>query len=284
MATFTNQATLSFNGNITNSNIITGELQEVISATKTAVMNNYNAGDDITYVISIVNSGTTAYTGLTVTDNLGAYSYNTGTLVPLTYTAGSVSYYINGVLQTAPTVAAGPPLTVSGIAVPAGGTAMLIYEATANSYAPLAVGGTITNNAVISGAALSTPVTATETVNAQNTANLTINKSLYPTTVVENGQITYTFTIQNSGNTAVSAGSDIVLTDTFDPVINPITVTFNGTPWAPTTNYTYNNVTGAFATVSGQITVPAATYTQNVTTGVWTVNPGVSTLVVTGTV
>ena len=40
MATFTNQATLRYNGNIVNSNITTGELLEVLSATKTAVLDN----------------------------------------------------------------------------------------------------------------------------------------------------------------------------------------------------------------------------------------------------
>jgi len=39
-----------------------------------------------------------------------------------------------------------------------------------------------------------------------------------------------------------------------------------------------------FATVPSAITVPAATFTQNPATGAWSVIPGVSTLVVTGTV
>ena len=42
--------------------------------------------------------------------------------------------------------------------------------------------------------------------------------------------------------------------------------------------------TGQFATVAGQITVPAATYSQDPATGVYVVQPGVSTLTVTGTV
>ena len=74
------------------------------------------------------------------------------------------------------------------------------------------------------------------------------------------------------------------MTDTFDPILSGLTVTFNGAAWAPTTNYTYNAATGAFATVAGQITVPAATYTQNAATGEWSTTPGVSTLTVTGTV
>lgn len=39
-----------------------------------------------------------------------------------------------------------------------------------------------------------------------------------------------------------------------------------------------------FETNEGQITVPAAAFVQDPTTGVWIANPGVSTLIVTGTV
>ena len=72
MATFTNQATLRYNGNIINSNVTTGELLEVLSATKTAVLDNYTQGSEVTYVVQIVNSGTIAFSGLTITDDLGA--------------------------------------------------------------------------------------------------------------------------------------------------------------------------------------------------------------------
>ena len=78
MATFTNQATLRYNGNVVNSNITTGELLEVLSATKTAVIDTYNQGSDITYVINIVNSGAVAFTGLSISDNLGEYTFGMG--------------------------------------------------------------------------------------------------------------------------------------------------------------------------------------------------------------
>ena len=86
MARFTNQALkLRYGNNVANSNIAVGEILEVLSATKTAVKNTYNQNDTITYVVSIVNSGNTAINGLTLSDNLGAYTFNTNTLVPLTY-------------------------------------------------------------------------------------------------------------------------------------------------------------------------------------------------------
>ena len=47
---------------------------------------------------------------------------------------------------------------------------------------------------------------------------------------------------------------------------------------------TYDQTTGLFTTKAGEITVPAATFTQNADTGAWSVIPGTSTLVITGTV
>lgn len=283
MATFTNQATLTYNGNVVNSNITTGELLEVLSATKTAVIETYEQDSDTTYVIQIRNSGTTALTGLSVTDNLGAYTFGTGTLVPLDYVSGSVRYYINGVLQTAPTVTEGDSLVISGISVPAGGVATIIYVARANQYAPLGTGDSIQNTAVVSGTGI-TDVTTTETITPETEARLTITKCMSPTVVAENGELTYTFTIQNTGNTAITAADTVTVTDTFNPILNNLQVTFNGTAWTENTNYTYSETTGEFATVLGQITVPAATYTQDAVTGAWSVEPGVSVLTVTGTI
>ena len=52
----------------------------------------------------------------------------------------------------------------------------------------------------------------------------------------------------------------------------------------PGTDYTYNETSGEFVTTAGRITVPAAVFTQDATTGIWAINPGVGTLVVTGTI
>ena len=283
MATFTNQATLTYNGNIINSNIATGELVEVLSATKNAVVATYTQGQEVTYVINIVNSGTLAYTGLSITDDLGAYPFGVDVLVPLTYVSGSVKYYVNGVLQPTPGVNAGPPLVVSGLTVPAGGVATIIYVVTANQFSSPEIEGNIVNNATVSGGGI-TEITVTETINAETEAELTITKSICPTSVTENGRLTYTFTIQNIGNTPADVTDAIVVTDTFNPVLTDLVVTFNGASWVTPANYSYNPVTGVFSTVAGQITVPAATYTQDPATGIWITEPGVSVLTVTGTV
>ena len=283
MATFFNQATLTYNDTIINSNITTGEIQEVLSITKTAVLDTYTQGDEITYVINIRNTGAISYNNLTITDDLGTYMSGGLTLTPLTYADGSATYFVNGVSQPDPTVTAGPPLTISGITIPAGGIATILYAAETNQFAPLETGSTITNTAVLSGSGI-TPISASETITAAEEANLTITKSLCPTVVTENGQITYTFVIQNIGNTPVAATDNAIITDTFDPVLSDLTVTFNGVTWSNPANYTYDPTTGQFATNPGQITVPAATYTQDPATGAIVIQPGVSTLTVTGTI
>ena len=283
MATFTNKATLSYSGGSVDSNTVTGELLEVLNITKTAILDEYTTGDTITYVVALRNTGPVALTGLTVPDDLGGYPFGTGTVYPLTVIPGSVTYYTNGVLQPTPTVTAGPPMSVTGLSVPAGGNALLIYEVSVNNFAPLAVGSTVTNTAAASGGGISTPVSAEETITAGQQATLTISKALSPTVVTENSQLTYTFIIENTGNTPAIATDNIVVTDTFDPILDPVSVTFNGTPWTEGVNYTYNAATGEFATVAGEITVPAATYTQN-PNGTWAITPGVSTLTITGTV
>ena len=284
MAIFSNQATLTYNGSSTNSNIAYGEILDVLVATKTAVEGSYVPGQLVTYVVTLRNTGNAALTGLTVTDDLGGYVFNGTTVYPLTYVDGSVALFANGVPQAAPTVVAGPPLVLSNITVPAGGDVVIVYQARANAYADPAAGGTINNTVTVTGDGLSAPITATETVSAEAEPILTISKSITPAQVVDNDRVTYTFVIQNSGNQAVVATDNAAITDTFDPILTALTVTFDGVAWTQGVQYNYDEATGLFATVPGQILVPAATYTQDPVTGIYTATPGIATLVVTGTI
>ena len=278
MAIFTNQATLVYNGGSANSNVAVGEILEVLSADKTAVSGSYAPGELVTYVITVRNTGTGAFTNLTVTDDLGG-----GTNAPLTYEEGTVLYFVNGVPQAAPAVTPGAPLVFTGISVPANGNAAIVYQARANAFADPGLEGTITNTVTITGGGLTAPVTATETVNAVIGADLTITKTITPAQVADNGRVTYTFLIQNSGNEAITAADDASVTDTFDPILTDITVTLNGATLTEGAGYTYDETTGLFTTVPGVITVPAASFTQS-PDGAYTRTPGLATLTVTGTI
>ena len=284
MAIFTNQATLTYNGNSTNSNIAYGEILDVLAATKTAVEGSYMPGQLVTYVVTLRNTGNASLNGLVVTDDLGGYDFNGTTVYPLTYENGSAALFSNGVPQPAPTVSAGPPLVFSNITVPAGGDVVIVYQAQANDYASPEAGSTIDNTVTITGDGLSAPITATETIDASVEPMLAISKSITPAQVVDNDRVTYTFVIQNSGNQAVVATDNAAITDTFDPILTALTVTFNGTAWTQGVQYNYSETTGLFATIPGQILVPAATYVQNPVTGAYTATPGISTLIVTGTI
>ena len=284
MAIFSNQATLVYNGNTTNSNIAYGEILDVLAATKTAVEGTYTPGDLVTYVVTLRNTGNTTLNGLILTDDLGGYQLSGATVYPLTYEPGSAALFVDGIPQAAPAVTAGPPLVVSGISIPGGSDAVLVYQARANNYADPAEGGTIVNTVTVTGNGLNVPATATETVTAAAAPVLTISKSINPTQVVDNDRVTYTFVIQNSGNQAVVATDNAAITDVFDPVLTDLTVTYNGIAWTEGVQYTYDQATGLFSTLPGSITVPAATYTQDPVTGAYTVTPGIATLVVTGTI
>lgn len=284
MATFTNRATLSYNNGVVNSNTVTGQIVEVLSASKTALTDSYGSGDTVTYVINLINSGNTAYTGLTVTDDLGAYDFGASSVVPLSYINGTLRYFINGELQTVPSVGAVSPLTVTGINVPANGNASIVYSALTNEFAPLANNSQIVNTATVTGGGLSAPVTATETIRRGNEPVLSISKSLNPLSVPVNGTLTYTFIIRNTGFTEAADEDNIVIRDVFDPILDITSVTLNGTALTPATGYTYDSTTGTFATVAGAVTVPAATFEQNASSGAYSITPGAAILTITGTV
>ena len=285
MATFYNQATLSYGGSTVNSNTTEAELLSGLTITKTAVTETYGAGSSIVYTVTLSNAGSTAYNALTVTDDLGAYTLaGGGTAVPLTYVSGSMLYYLNGVLQPAPTVSAVGNLTISGINIPPAGTATLIYEVRPNEFAPIAAGSTITNTVTTNGGAGIGEISAEATVSVNEAPALTIAKAVCPAVISDNDELTYNIIVQNLGNTPITATDGVIISDVFNPTLTYLAVSLNGAALTEGTGYTYDETTGAFATADGVVTVPAATYTQDATTGAITTTPGVAVLTVTGTV
>lgn len=283
MATFNNQATLTFGGRTTNSNVIEGEVVTRVTMSKTAVTTDYGPGDGIIYAITLVNTDNVARNGITITDNLGRFTPTGGLdVVPLTYVDESILYYQNGVLQTTPTVNDGPPLIISGISVPANGNVIILYEARSNEYAPQGENAVIRNTATVEGNDICEQLTDTAEVPTRNEPVLSIAKAICPDTVSCGDEVTYTFIIQNTGNTAVVATDNLIVSDTFNPILADITVALNGEILVAGTGYTYDSTTGAFTTLPGAIPVPAASFVRDPETGIVTTTPGVAVITITG--
>lgn len=283
MATFYNQATLSFRGRLTNSNVTSGEIRDTVSISKYVLSTCYRSGERIVFVINLTNSGCSAINNATVIDNLGAFRCGSRTVYPLEYVEGSIRCFVNGVEQAAPLVNVDSTLKICEIDLAVGSNMQISYEACANEYAPVCEGGCIENVATLSNNGCDI-ATASARVCANCGVSLTIAKAICPTVINENGSVTYTFVIQNTGSAATVATDDVIVSDLFDPRLTDISVYFNGEEWSEGVNYTYNEATGQFATLVGQIIIPGATSEQNEETGVVTVTPGVGILTVTGNV
>ncbi len=279
IATITNQATLSYSGGVISSNITAAELTETLAVVKTAVSPDYEPDGTVSYVVSLINSGEAPLT-VSVSDDLGGYEIDGAAVYPLRYHEGSLRLFVNGMLQPAPAVTAGPPLAADGVTVPAGGEAVLAYEAEVTPYAPLGADAQIKNTVTVTGAALAQPLTASAEVSMETGPKLTVTKTVSPDTVAPGDTMTYAFTIRNAG---ASAADDVVLTDMFDPALGALTAALDGTPLTLSTDYAYSETTGVFATTAGAISVPAASYAQNAD-GTWGISPGETVLTVTGTV
>lgn len=284
MASFFNQATLVFGGRRTNSNTTESEIVDTLSLTKTALSENYSAASGIGFAVSVVNNGTTAASGINLTDTLGAYELFGNTVYPLSYVEGSLKYFVDGAPQPAPTVSAGPPLTISGINLPAGSNALILYEARTNEFSPRAAGSSISNEINSEGGEFCTALSGEASVPVREEALPVITKFTCDSAVVCGSEISYTFVLQNLGNIPVVATDDLTVEDVFNPILNLTSVSLNGAELVLGTDYTYDGATGEFATLPGAITIPAATYAQDSETGIVTTTPGVATLTVSGTV
>ena len=280
MAQYQNQAQLSYRTVTVNSNTAIGEILEPLSVAKTASPDTYTAGQSVTYAVSLVNAGPSTLSGLTLRDDLGAYTVGTEVFVPLSYEPDSVRLFVGGVLQSAPTVEAGPPLVISGLSLPAGQDLVLLYRASLTPFAPPAPESVITNTATVSG--IASAVTAQATINALAEPLLSVQKSIEPIPVAEGGEVTYTFLIRNEGGGATVDDDAVTLSDLFDPILTGVSASLDGTPLVLGTDYTYDPQTGLFATLPGRIALPAAAFERDAQTGAWTVVPSSVTLTVTG--
>ena len=287
MATIENFATVSYtSGGISEtkvSNLAEIGLESAISFTKSTLGETYGEDDVITYILSMTNTSASTITNVTVTDDLGTFVFGTLELSPLTY-APPALLLIDGqdvsAQLTVDTSTAGS-LVFSFPALPAGATANIVYRAAVNEYAPLDVDASVTNTATLTSDSDCADGTATATITAVSAANVSVFKQMSPNPVICGDTVTYTIRIYNYGNIAAE---NVVLTDTFNPAPENITVSRDGVLLIGT-DYTYVNGTLTVpSTAQSPVTVPAATFIRDVTTGIVNVTPGMVEYTITGTI
>lgn len=287
MATIENFATVSYtSGGITEtkvSNLAEIGLESAINFTKTTLGDSYAEDEAITYILSMTNTSASAINNVSVTDNLGTFVFGTLELTPLSY-APPALLLINGqdvsgqlsVDSTSPAT-----LLFSFASLPAGATANIVYRASVNEYAPLELGASIENTATLTSDSDCADGTASATVNAIAAANVSVFKQMSPNPVVCGDTVTYTIRIYNYGNIDAE---NVILSDTFNPAPDNITVSRNGVLLSES-DYTYANGTLTVpSTATNPVTVPAATFVRDANTGIVTVTPGTVEYIITGTI
>lgn len=287
MAIIENFATVSYSaGGVTEtrvSNLAEIGLESAISLTKSTLGDNYSEDSVITYIISITNTSTSPVSNVTVTDDLGRFVFGTLELIPLTY-APPALLLINGQdVSTQLTVESGADgsLVFGFPTLPAGATANIVYRAAVNEFASPDVDSTITNTATLTSDSDCADGSASATITALSAPNVSVLKQMSPNPVVCGDTVTYTIRIYNYGNTAAE---NVVLSDTFSPAPDIISITRDGVALVAT-DYTYINGTLTIpATDTSNLTVPAASFVRDANTGVVTVIPGIVEYVITGTI
>jgi uncharacterized repeat protein (TIGR01451 family) len=285
MATIENFATVSYtSGGVLEtkvSNLAEIGLESAVNLSKTALGDTYGEDSVITYILSITNTSASVIANVSITDDLGSFVFGTMELTPLEYTAPAL-LLIDGQDVSAQLIVddtTAGSLVFSFPSLPAGATANIVYRATVNEYAPLDLNSAIVNTATLTSDSDCADGSASATVTAASAANVSVFKQMAPNPVVCGDVVSYTIRIYNYGN---MPAEDVVLTDTFNPAPDTITVSKDGVLLGGSE---YSYVGGTLTTPVGtgtRVSVPAATFTRDSETGILNVTPGVVEYVITG--
>ena len=285
MATIENFATVSYtSGGVTEtkvSNLAEIGLESAISFAKTTLGDTYSEDSVITYILSITNTSANTVSNIRITDDLGSFVFGTIELTPLGYTAPALLLIdgqdVSSQLTVDDTTAGS--LVFSFPTLSAGATANIVYRASVNEFAPLDLNSAIVNTATLTSDSDCADGSVSATVTAASAANVSVFKQMAPNPVVCGDVVTYTIRIYNYGNIPAE---DVVLTDTFNPAPDTITVSKDGVVLGGSE---YSYVGGTLTTPVGTgtpVSVPAATFTRDSETGILNVTPGVVEYVITG--
>ena len=285
MPTIENFATVRYtSGGVpatTVSNIAQIDLASSVTFDKRTVGSTYSEGDLVTYIMTVSNTSSNPLNTVSITDDLGTFTSQTGEITPLTFVDPAI-LLVDGQDVSANLTADSTQTSQVVFSIPAlaaGATANIIYTARVNEFAPLELDSTIVNNATLTTDSDCADGNASATVTVAPAADVSIFKQMSPNPVVCGDTVTYTIRLYNYGNIDAE---NVQLIDVFDPIPTNITVSRNGVLLEGTA-YLYENGTLTVPATATD-TIPAATFTRDATTGEVVVTPGTVEYVITGVI
>ena len=274
-----NSATLTYNSGANTgsaaSNVVSTSLLDSYSLAveKFTANDSWRPGENITYLVTVTNTGTQPLYAVEITDDLGG-------VATLDYVVNS-ALIVNGSAVTAVTPTNTNPLTIPLSSVlQSGESVTVLYVAQVSTTVSDAL-QTITNTVSASArqeSATGTVVTAqpdSVTIDREDFADISIAKSVDKAVISSGDTLTYTFTIENTGNIPAT---NVVITDTLptgfaitsiQSVTDGVTTVYNATDYTVSADNTLILPTGGVT-----ITVPAGTQA----------GAGVTTVIVEGIV
>lgn len=261
------------------SNTATTNLIEEYAITGTKLTNNasFRNGENLTYQISVTNSGTESLYDVTIADNLG------GDTNPLSYLDNSATYNINGISAFIIPTSVRPLTIVLPTPLASGETATITYVARVSSGLDESV-ESIVNEATITakkgsaaGDDISVSPNPTVTVERGEFADVSVSKTVSSSQVVAGEEFSYVISLTNSGTLDATG---VVVTDKLPDgfTITSLTSETNGvTTTFSASDYSIDASTNTLTIPSGStlsITVPAAADGVN----------GVTTITITGSI
>ena len=219
-----------------------------LEITKMAMSSGFIPGDNVSFMLRILNAGTEALTGVVVEDNLGAYEDSGATIVPMSYVSGTAAQSTDHAEWVTVTPTQTNPLTFEIGALGVGEEVEITYTAlVSGSFG----GEEISNTASVSGEGSASTVvdSATSVLPKASYAQLSVEKTGSADTVVTGTPFTYSLSISNTGN---ADATGIVVTDQLPSnfVLSGINMIQNGT----TTPIDATD----YSVVDGLLTVPAS--------------------------
>ncbi|MBQ4105843.1 MAG: DUF11 domain-containing protein [Clostridia bacterium] len=274
-----NSATLTYNSGAETgsaaSNVVTTSLLDSasVSVEKYSANSNWRPGENITYFVTVTNTGTQPLNDIVLTDDLG------GDTAPLVYVTGSARV-IDGNDVTAVTPTDTSPLTISlEDALEPDESITVLYVARLNTAIDDdvdSITNTVEVQAVGDGCGFANAGDESSvTLPRADFALVEIVKAVDKAVVSCGDTLTYTFTIENSGNIPAT---DVVITDTLPEgfTVTSVTSVTDGvtTVYSPEDYSIDENNTLVLPTSDLTITVPARTEAGN----------GITVVTVTGAV